>query len=98
MADFGEKKTKSISDKPAFTAWNRIGSSVPQTRPGAGLEARQIKHLAERASPPWLAFGTELRQSVPHHESAHVMSKTLAEGVDPTATLVANSFRNGHAI
>jgi hypothetical protein len=39
---------------------------------GPGLDRRHgksIKHLAEHASPPLLAFGTEVMQSVPHHES-----------------------------
>jgi hypothetical protein len=31
--------------------------------------AQRIKHLTKGAHLLWLAFGTEVKQSVPHHES-----------------------------
>jgi hypothetical protein len=61
-----------VSENPIRSMYNKLLLLVEPNwhfcsmdMPDAGSGIREIKHLAEGAKPPWLAFGTELKPSVP---------------------------------
>jgi hypothetical protein len=77
---------------PVFVAWNRIGTSVPQIRPEAGLPARQIKHLAEGAKPLKPVCGTELMHFVPYDWLMPASNRrTSARGFPFRRSLILNA-------